>query len=153
MAKHEWSLDELGSKAEAYCATAERCCSEVSSKLLQWGATPHEMEKITLHLIAQRYIDEARYCRAFAHDKVRYQGWGRMKIRAALFAKHLPSQLITQTLNSLDESEYIDTLKHVVATKKRAIKSNDPMAREKLIRFLLQRGFTYDEIEQVHFLV
>jgi SOS response regulatory protein OraA/RecX len=34
-----------------------------------------------------------------------------------------------------------------MATKKRAIKSNDPMAREKLIRFCLQRGFTYDEIE------
>jgi SOS response regulatory protein OraA/RecX len=32
--------------------------------------------------------------------------------------------------------------------KKRAIKSNDPIAREKLIRFLLQRGFTFDEIEK-----
>ena len=102
MAKHEWSLDELRSKAEAYCATAERCCSEVSSKLLQWGATPDEMEKITLHLIAQRYIDEARYCRAFAHDKVRYQGWGRMKMRAQLQAKHLPSATITQALESIN---------------------------------------------------
>ena len=149
MANHEWSLDELMLKAEAYCATAERCCFEVKNKLQQWGATPDEIEQILLHLQSSRYIDEARYCSAFAHDKVRYQGWGRMKIRAALFAKYLPSSLITQALHSLDESEYIDTLKRVVATKKRAIKSNDPMAREKLIRFLLQRGFTYDEIEQV----
>lgn len=147
MAKHEWSLDELKSKAEAYCAAAEHCCSEVSYKLKQWGAKPDEIEKITQHLIDQHYIDEERYSRAFTHDKVLYQGWGRMKIRAALYGKNISAQLITQALDSLDESEYMDTLKHVVATKQRAIKSNDPMAREKLIRFLLQRGFTYDEIE------
>jgi SOS response regulatory protein OraA/RecX len=71
-----------------------------------------------------------------------------VKIRAALFAKHLPSTVIRDALHSLDESEYFDVLQRVVATKKRAIKSNDPMAREKLIRFLLQRGFTFDEIEK-----
>ena len=78
-----------------------------------------------------------------------YQGWGRVKIRAALYAKHLPANDIQIALDSIDETEYFDTLKRVMATKKRAIKSNDPMAREKLIRFCLQRGFTYDEIEQL----
>ena len=149
MANHEWSLDELKHKAEAYCATAERCSSEVSNKLQQWGATSDEIEQILTHLQSSGYIDEARYCSAFAHDKVRYQGWGRMKIRAALFAKHLPPALITNTLHTLDESEYFNTLQQVANTKKRTIKSNDPMAREKLIRFLLQRGFTYDEIQQI----
>lgn len=149
MAKHEWSLEELKHKAEAYCTTAEHCSSEVSNKLLQWGATPDQIEPILTTLQSSRYIDEARYCSAFVHDKVRYQGWGRMKIRAALFAKHLPTSLISKTLESIDETEYFDTLKHVMDTKKRTIKSKDPMAREKLIRFLLQRGFTYDEIEQM----
>ena len=149
MVNHEWSLDELKHKAEAYCAIAERCCSEVSNKLMQWGAKPDEIDQILDYLQSSRYIDEARYCSAFSHDKVRYQGWGRMKIRAALYAKQLPSTVIRDALHSLDESEYFDVLQRVVATKKRAIKSNDPMAREKLIRFLLQRGFTYDEIEQI----
>lgn len=148
MANHEWSLDELKHKAEAYCATAERCCSEVSNKLMQWGARPDEINQILGSLQSSHYIDEARYCAAFAHDKLLYQGWGRVKIRAALFAKYLPSFLITQALNSLDEFEYSNTLKHIIDAKKRAIKSNDPMAREKLIRFLLQRGFTFDEIEK-----
>ena len=147
MANHEWSLDELKSKAEAYCATAEHCPSELTTKLQQWGANPDDIEDIIAHLKAQRYINEERYCRAFAHDKVLYQGWGRVKIRAALYAKHLPANDIQIALDSLDETEYFDTLKRVMATKKRAIKSNDPMAREKLIRFCLQRGFTYDEIE------
>lgn len=149
MANHEWSSDELKSKAEAYCATAEHCPSELTTKLQQWGANPDDIEDIIAHLKAQRYINEERYCRAFAHDKVLYQGWGRIKIQAALYAKRLPSVHINTALNSIDRTEYLGILKRVITTKKRAIKSNDPMAREKLIRFCLQRGFTYDEIEQL----
>ena len=149
MVNHEWSLDELRNKAEAYCTIAERCQYEVKNKLLQWGAPLDEIEGIIAHLTAQRYIDETRYCYAFTHDKVLYQGWGRIKIRSALLAKKLSSQLITQAINSIDENEYINTLKHVIVTKKRAIKSNDPMAQNKLIRFCLQRGFTYEEIKDL----
>ena len=149
MVKHEWSSDELKHKAEAYCATAEHCCSEVSSKLQQWGANSDEIESILAHLTAQRYIDEARYCAAFTHDKICYQGWGRIKIKAALYAKHIPSLLITQALDTIDETEYFAALERVIAAKKRTIKSSDLMAREKLIRFCLQRGFTYDEIEEL----
>jgi regulatory protein len=75
-----------------------------------------------------------------------YQGWGRRKIQAALFAKFLPSSIIDQALESIDETEYFDTLKRIIATKKRSIKANDSQAREKMIRFCMQRGFTYDEI-------
>lgn len=149
MVKREWSLDELKHKAEAYCAAAEHCCFEVNNKLQQWGANADEIESIISHLTAQRYIDELRYCCAFTHDKIRYQGWGRVKIKAALYAKHIPSLLITQALDSIDETEYLATLERIIATKKRTIKSTDLMAREKLIRFCLQRGFTYDEIEEL----
>ena len=149
MAKHEWSLDELKYKAEAYCATAEHCPSELAIKLQQWGASHNDIATIITHLKDLHYINEERYCCAFAHDKLLYHGWGRIKIQAALYAKHLPSNHIQTALDTLDQTEYIDTLKRVITTKKRAIKSNDPMAREKLIRFCLQRGFTYDEIEQL----
>lgn len=147
MANHEWSLEELKHKAEAYCAGAEHCCSELNNKLLQWGASHEHINLIIMHLKKHDYINEERYCRAFAHDKLLYQGWGRVKIRTALHSKHIPSQYISHALNSIDKFEYFNTLKRVIESKNRAIKSCDPMAREKLIRFCLQRGFTYDEIE------
>lgn len=146
MVKHEWSSDELKHKAEAYCANAEHCCSEVKNKLQQWGADDDTIDNIICFLLSQKYIDENRYCKAFAHDKVNYQGWGRIKIRAALYAKQLPQHCINYGIDAIDETEYFNALKKVIASKKRAIKSNDPMAREKLIRFCLQRGFSYDEI-------
>lgn len=148
MAKQEWSLDELKYKAEVYCATTEHCCADVMMKLRQWGAEEEQATSILAHLQKQNYINEARYCHAFTHDKLLYQGWGREKIRAGLLAKHLPYQHICDALDSIDETEYFDTLERIIRTKKRSIKANDTQQREKLIRFCLQRGFTYDEIKK-----
>lgn len=149
MANHEWSLADLRGKAEFYCATAEHCYYEVRLKLQQWGATDEQIKHIVAHLQKEHFVDEQRYCNAFVHDKLLYQGWGRMKMRAQLQAKHLPTAAIEQALNEIDRDTYMSVLTRVLATKKRSIKSADPQAREKLIRFAMQRGFTYDEINGI----
>lgn len=146
MANHEWSVAELRTKAESYCAMAEHCTWEVRQKLQQWGATAEQIEDILAHLQEAGYVDEQRYCHAFVHDKLLYQGWGRMKMRAQLQVKHLPSQAIEQALDAIDMAEYTRILNRVMASKKRTIKSSDPQSREKLIRFCLQRGFSYEDI-------
>ena len=64
-------------------------------------------------------------------------------------AKHLSTAAIEQALNEIDRDTYMSVLTRVLATKKRSIKSADPQAREKLIRFAMQRGFTYDEINGI----
>ncbi len=149
MVKQEWSLADIRNKAETYCASAEHCIWDVRQKLRQWGATNEDSESIISHLQAERFVDELRYCQAFVHDKLLYQGWGRMKMRAQLQAKHLSTAAIEQALNEIDRDTYMSVLTRVLATKKRSIKSADPQAREKLIRFAMQRGFTYDEINGI----
>lgn len=149
MVKHEWSLADLRNKAETYCASAEHCIWDLRQKLRQWGATNEDTESIIAHLQTERFVDELRYCQAFVHDKLLYQGWGRMKMRAQLQAKHLSTAAIEQALNEIDRDTYMSVLTRVLATKKRSIKSADPQAREKLIRFAMQRGFTYDEINGI----
>lgn len=141
MANREWSMAELQSKAEAYCAAAEHCVYDVQTKLRQWDATPEQSEQIVNRLCDAKYIDEARYCHAFAHDKLQYQGWGRMKIRAALQARHLPADCIRIALEDIDETEYFCILERVIKQKKNA-------RPEQVIRFCLQRGFTLGEIRR-----
>ena len=148
MAKNEWSMAQLTAKAEAYCAAAEHCISEMRTKLQQWEATDEQCDEIIAHLVQNNYINEQRYCHAFTHDKVLYQGWGRIKIRAYLHAKHLPSEAISQALKDIDETEYQKTLERVISSKKRTLKTIDTAAREKLLRFGMQRGFTYEEISE-----
>ena len=142
MANREYSLQELTSRAETYCARAEHCASEVRTKIRAWGGTPAQAETIISHLYNNHYLDNARYCRAYTHDKLLYQHWGKVKIRAMLQARQLPAAEIQSALQNIDETEYNRILLTVLATKKNA-------PREAQIRFLLQRGFEYETILRV----
>ena len=142
MENREYSLQELTSRAENYCARAEHCASDLRTKILAWGGTPAQAETIISHLYNNHYLDNARYCRAYTHDKLLYQHWGKVKIRAMLQAHQLPSSEIQSALQNIDETEYNRILLAVLATKKNA-------PREAQIRFLLQRGFEYETILRV----
>ena len=142
MENREYSLQELTSRAENYCARAEHCASDLRTKILAWGGTPAQAETIISHLYNNHYLDNARYCRAYTHDKLLYQHWGKVKIRAMLQARQLPSSEIQSALQNIDETEYNRILLAVLATKKNA-------PREAQIRFLLQRGFEYETILRV----
>ena len=142
MENREYSLQELTSRAENYCARAEHCASDLRTKILAWGGTPAQAETIISHLYNNHYLDHARYCRAYTHDKLLYQHWGKVKIRAMLQAHQLPSSEIQSALQNIDETEYNRILLAVLATKKNA-------PREAQIRFLLQRGFEYETILRV----
>ena len=142
MENREYSLQELTSRAETYCARAEHCASDLRTKILAWGGTPAQAETIISHLYDYHYLDDARYCRAYTHDKLLYQHWGKVKIRAMLQARQLPAAEIQSALQNIDETEYNRILLAVLATKKNA-------PREAQIRFLLQRGFEYETILRV----
>ena len=139
MENREYSLQELTSRAETYCARAEHCASDLCTKILAWGGTPAQAETIISHLYDYHYLDDARYCRAYTHDKLLYQHWGKVKIRAMLQARQLPSSEILSALENIDETDYNRILLALLATKKNA-------TREAQIRFLLQRGFEYATI-------
>ena len=139
MENREYSLQELTSRAETYCARAEHCASDLRTKILAWGGTPEQAETIISHLYDYHYLDDARYCRAYTHDKLLYQHWGKVKIRAMLQARQLPSSEILSALENIDETDYNRILLALLATKKNA-------TREAQIRFLLQRGFEYATI-------
>ena len=139
MENREYSLQELTSRAETYCARAEHCASDLRTKILAWGGTPEQAEIIISHLYDYHYLDDARYCRAYTHDKLLYQHWGKVKIRAMLQARQLPSSEILSALETIDETDYNRILLALLATKKNA-------TREAQIRFLLQRGFEYATI-------
>ena len=142
MENREYSLQELTSRAETYCARAEHCASDLRTKILAWGGTLEQAETIISHLYDYHYLDDARYCRAYTHDKLLYQHWGKVKIRAMLQARQLPSSEIMSALETIDETDYNRILLAVLATKKNA-------PREAQIRFLLQRGFEYATILRV----
>ena len=138
----ELTPGEALNKAAAYCTLCERCVSEVTAKLTAWGVPHCEQEKIITRLIEEKFINEARYCHAFVNDKVRFNRWGRIKIRAALCEKRLPRELVNEAIENIDEEQYAAALAEVIATKRRELKGkNDYSAQQKIIRYAASRGF------------
>ncbi len=133
-------------KAERYCSEAERCREEVMQKLRAWQAEESDREAILSYLYEQGYLNDERYCRAFVHDKVRFAQWGRVKIRYALRAKQLPEDAIEKAINEIDTEEYRHNLQLLAATYSADNKGDNKNRR---IRFLMQRGFTYEEIREM----
>ena len=140
---------ELYNKAAAYCSVAERCKQDVMEKLAALAPENTDgIEEIVQKLEAEGFLNEERYARAFAGDKLRFQGWGRMKIRAALQAKKVPATAIAAALNELDEATYREKLRQLRERKLRELRGEKDafVKRQKVSRFLLGRGFTLDEI-------
>ena len=136
LSKREW-LD----KAEAYCARSEHCAADVRRKLYEWKTPAEIVDFIVENLYTNDFLNDARFCHAYVHDKVAYQSWGRLKIQAGLRALDLPESEIRKSLDEIDENQYFANLKALIKQRK----SDSP---DKLLRFLAQRGFTYDEINK-----
>lgn len=144
MANRELSKAEWLDKAEAYCARAEHCAADVRRKLIEWGAPSDLSDEIEQNLYTNDFLNDARFCHAYVHDKVAYQSWGRMKIQAGLRALQLPDSAIREAIDQIDRNQYFSNLRALARQRK----SDSP---DKLQRFLAQRGFTYDEIKKTIF--
>ena len=100
-------------------------------------------------LVKERYVDDERFARAFAKDKVRYNKWGRRKVEQALWQKHIDEDIRKNVLNEIDDEEYLSVLRPLLKQKRKSIKAqNDYELNQKLMRFALGRGFTFDIIKQ-----
>ena len=94
-------------------------------------------------------MDDERYARAFVRDKVRFNKWGRRKVEQALWLKHIDEDIRQQVLGEVADSEYLKILRPLLQQKRRTLRAqSDYELNQKLIRFAVSRGFTFDIIRQ-----
>lgn len=130
----------------ALCSVGEHCASEIREKLQRAALPAEEIQRVVDRLTEERYLDTARYCRAFSRDKLRFAHWGRVKIEQALHTKGLPETDIREALDELPADEYVQILKDVLQQKARSLHDKDDYTRRgKLLRFAAGRGFTLAE--------
>jgi regulatory protein len=130
------------SKAMALCAGREMCINDIQQKLNSWGIGNNDTGKIINQLIKEKFIDEKRYAFAFVKDKFRYNKWGKVKIASSLRIKKIPDEIITISLDTIDNEEYLEIIKTIIANHRRSVKSkNNYDLKGKLLRFGLSKGF------------
>ncbi len=134
------SPDEALQKLERFCAYRERCPKEVRSKLAECGLSRADVEQLFEVLQADNFFNEERFALAYAGGKFRSNQWGRVRIRQELKMRSIAPELISQALNSIDETEY-ETLLQKLLDKKRQQYAGDDNGREKAAASLIRAGF------------
>jgi len=133
----------------ALCAQSEHCQWEMIEKMRRWDITDDAQARIMQRLVSERYVDDERYARAFVKDKIRYNKWGRRKVEQALWQKHIDEEIRQRVLDEVSDKEYVDILRPLLQQKKRSTKADSEyLLNQKLMRFAMGRGFTFDIIKQ-----
>lgn len=141
------TYNELLERAAMLCSSSEKCSGEIREKLLQWGMNEEDTGKALDYLIENRFIDDRRFAGYFVRDKLKFNRWGRVKIRYALKQKNLDEQIIGEALEHIDSEEYERLLMNVIGKKAASLGSlSDPKKKASLIRYAAQKGFTSEEI-------
>ncbi len=129
-------------KAQHYCAYQERSQQEVRNKLYDWGLHNADVENIIVDLIEQNFINEERFAMLFAGGKFRIKKWGRIKIKNELKLRKITPYCIRKAIESIDDKEYIETLKELIEKKTALTKEKNKFKKfSKIANFIISKGF------------
>ena len=139
--------NEALSRAMKLCSVKEYAPFEIEQKLMDWGITEEFSKDIIAELVKEKFLDEFRMARYFANDKLRFNKWGKVKIKFMLQQKRICKEAISEALAQIVESAYIDVLKEELIKKRKSIRdADDYFVKAKLFQFATGRGFESDLI-------
>jgi regulatory protein len=129
-------------KAAFLCSRAEKCTSEIQEKLKLWGLSADDAALVIGKLIAEKFLADERFARAYMKDKFRFNHWGRQKIVFMLRSKNITPEILELAMEEIEEEAYSDQLKGLLSNKLKTVKGKDKYdLRNKLMRFAMSRGF------------
>ena len=134
-------------KMMALCSNSERCKYDIEQKLKKYNVPENDIRKILNDLEENNFINHTRYVEAFINDKLRFNHWGKRKIAYALYAKNIDETLIQEKLDEIDPEYYEKILEDELDKKiSKTPKPIDKESKEKVVRFLTQKGFEYGKV-------
>ena len=137
---------EWKEKIRHWCARCERSRFETKAKLNRLGASPREADDFLDILEKEGFIDEERFMSAFIHDHFKLKNWGPRKLYHALLKKGCESYLIEESLALITSEEVEKALNQTISSRFTLYPDEHKTHRERLIRYLQNRGYTLDNI-------
>jgi regulatory protein len=144
------TTQEALSKAMKLCSTREYAPSEIEQKLSGWGLANSAISEIIDKLQEEKFLDEFRMARYFANDKLKFNKWGKLKIKFMLQQKKVSREAIAEALEQIAEETYLKILSEELTKKRKTMKDTDEyQIRAKLFQFAAGRGFEGDVVYRV----
>lgn len=152
--KTTYTVNEALKKLEHYCSYQDRCHKEVEDKLHKMNMIPEAKEKIIVHLIEHKFLNEERFAKSFARGKFRIKKWGKQRIVRELKFKGISKYNIDSGLKEISEEDYLQTFNELAEKKFNSItETNIYKKKKKLIDYLLYRGWetnlVFDKVTQL----
>ena len=152
--KTTYTVNEALKKLEHYCSYQDRCHKEVEDKLHKMNMIPEAKEKIIVHLIEHKFLNEERFAKSFARGKFRIKKWGKQRIVRELKFKGISKYNIDSGLKEISEEDYLQTFNELAEKKFNSItETNIYKKKKKLIDYLLYRGWetnlVFDKVNQL----
>lgn len=148
-------------KLEKYCAYQERSQLQVENKCREYGMSSEETGQIMVELIQSNFINEERFAFAYAKGKFNQKSWGPKKIEIGLKQAGVSKSLIEKALSSIIDVQQVNTIEKLAHKKMKLLgyPVEDSLQestinltysdKQKLIKFLYQKGFDIDSINKV----
>ncbi len=135
----------------ALCSRREYAPMDVEAKLRRLEMGGEDIKYIIDYLCREGFVDVRRYAAAFVHDKSAFAGWGPLKLRRALASKGISGEIISASLEGMDEDVSRGKLESLIRGKMKQLSdTEEPVRRMKVLRFALGRGYGYDQILETY---
>lgn len=139
--QHE-QFEQAKEAAVKYLAIRMRSQKELEQYLVHRKKFPPLISnRVVQYCFERNYLDDRLFCETFIRDQLNLSSNGLQKIRRDLLVKGVGRELIDETVRRLITDEEQLKTAQVLAKKKIASLKNDPKRRDKLYRYLIQKGF------------
>ena len=136
------NASDLWNKSLDILSRREHSVSELRNKLIRFNPDPNDLKDVIERLITSNFLDDKRFASAFIRSKAE-SGYGPNYISQYLAKKGIPSDKYDIYSLEIDWEDKCLTQ----FNKKRRNKEINFKEKEKILRFLAYRGFSYEIIK------
>lgn len=124
---------------------------ELINRLKQKGYEEKWIEEAIQKLKDYRYINDESFARSFASDRLNIKKIGSNGLKYELKQKGISSEIIEEVLDDLvDEEKEFEQGVELCEKKLKTLKETEPFKKkQKLLQFLVRKGYSFDTAKQV----
>jgi regulatory protein len=141
-------LSEAKNAALIYLAKRMLTGKELKDKLKNKGFSGGICDEAVRYFTEIGYINDFDYALRYATDAIKIKHYGTLKIIRDLRQKGIDTDIINNCISSLGD-ENLQSLRLIAEKKSSMLDLSDPKQKNKLVEYLMRRGYKFDEINTV----
>jgi len=131
-------------RAVKWLGARPRTEKEIRAYLKRKAYEEAAIDDCVRRLAAQKYLDDERFSRSLAEERLKMQGKGKMWIRQELLQKGVDKSTVQEAVSSIDAGDEAEAALAIARKRWKSLASQDDLqgAKRRLYGYLARRGFS-----------